>query len=270
MIKLLGIDLDGTLLDSAKNISTLNKEAIKAASNLGVKVVIATGRPLKGVLKILEELNLNNKSDFVIVYNGGKILNTGTNELIFSSTITGSQVKHVFSEALRLDSYIHAFRKNEEFVNYKANIYSDVEIDINGLSDLIIDFNEISDSDEFIKTMIVDDEIKINKIEKEIDKSLRESMTVVRSSNIFLEFLNPDVEKGLALLKLAAYLGIKPEETMAIGDAGNDLSMIKDAFIGVAMSNGSSICKENADYITKADNNNSGVAEAINKFIINI
>lgn len=269
MIKLVGIDLDGTLFDSEKKISAENKKAIAEARKLGCKIVIATGRPLKGVLEVLEELNLNTDNDFVIVYNGGKILNSGTSELIFSSTINGKQVKNVYNEALRLNSYMHAFRKSEEFVNYKSNIYSDVEIRINHLSDKIIDFMEISDEEEFIKAMIVDDEKKLDEIEKLVSKDLRDTMTVVRSSKIFLEFLNPKVEKGLAILNLAKYLGIKPEETMAIGDAGNDLSMIKEAFIGVAMKNGSEICKTNANYITTADNNNSGVAEAINKFVIN-
>ena len=269
MIKLVGIDLDGTLFDSKKIISEENKIAIKKAKELGCKVVIATGRPLSGVKEVLNELDLIDDSNYVIVYNGGKILNTGTNELIFSSTIKGNEVKKVYKQALEFNSNIHAFRKNEEFVNYRSNIYSDVEININHLEDKIIDFNEIKDEDEFIKTMIVDDEKRLNEIEGLISTELTDNMTVVRSSKIFLEFLNPNVEKGLAILTLAKHLGIKPEETMAIGDAGNDLSMIKEAKIGVAMANASMICKSHANYVTNKDNNNSGVAEAINKFIIN-
>lgn len=268
MIKLVAIDLDGTLLDVNKEITEANKLAIKEAEALGCKIVIATGRPFNGVKNIINELGLVNNTDFVIVYNGGKILNTGTNELVFSSCITGVEVKEVFDEALKHDSNIHAFRKNEEFVNQRPNIYSDVEIRINGLQDKIIDFSDIKESDEFIKTMIVDEQSKLDKIEKNLNPLLREKMTVVRSSKIFLEFLNPAVEKGLAILNLADYLGIKHSETMAIGDAGNDLSMIKSAAIGVAMSNASQICLDAANYITKNDNNNSGVAEAINKFVL--
>ena len=70
MIKLIAIDLDGTLFDSKKNISKENKEAIKLAKEKGIKIVIATGRPVNGVLPILEELGLNDNDDYVIIYNG--------------------------------------------------------------------------------------------------------------------------------------------------------------------------------------------------------
>ena len=92
--------------------------------------------------------------------------------------------------------------------------------------------------------------------------------SMVRSSKIFLEFLHRGIEKGSALKSLASYLNVKMDETMAIGDAGNDISMIKAAGIGVAMKNAFPEVLEIADYITENDNNNSGVAEALNKFII--
>ena len=84
MIKLVTIDLDGTLFDKNKNISLKNKEAIKKARQKGCKIVIATGRPIAGVKPVLEQLEMNTKDDYVIVYNGAKVYNVATNETIFS------------------------------------------------------------------------------------------------------------------------------------------------------------------------------------------
>ena len=90
--------------------------------------------------------------------------------------------------------------------------------------------------------------------------------SVLRSAKIFLEFLNKNTDKGQALLGLAKYLNIKVDETMAIGDAGNDIPMIKMAGVGVAMENSFPEVKECADFITLS-NLNDGVSYAINKFV---
>ena len=268
MIKIVTIDLDGTLLDKDKNITFKNKAAIAKCHDLGVKIVVATGRPLNGVTPILKELGLTTTSDYVIIYNGSKIVNVGTNEIISSSTIKGSMVKEIYEESKRLGLDIHAFRKNEELITPKHNPYTDVEYKINHIEDHIFDFNKIDDNDDFIKCMIVASEDNITWAMREVDKRFSTENSMVRSSKIFLEFLHRGVEKGSALKSLASYLNVKMDETMAIGDAGNDITMIKAAGIGVAMKNAFPEVLEIADYITENDNNNSGVAEALNKFII--
>lgn len=268
MIKIVTIDLDGTLLDKDKNISFKNKTAIAKCHDLGVKIVIATGRPLNGVTPILEELGLTTSSDYVIVYNGSKIVNVGTKEIISASTIKGTVVKELYEESKRLGLNIHAFRKNEELITPCHNPYTNVESKINHIEDHLFDFNKIDDNDDFIKCMLVDSEENITMAMTKVDERFSREYTMVRSSKIFLEFLHIGIEKGSALKSLASYLNVKIDETMAIGDAGNDMTMIQAAGIGVAMNNAFPEVKEIADYITNDDNNNSGVAEALNKFII--
>ena len=267
MIKLVAIDLDGTLFDDVKNISNDNRIAISSCHKLGIKVVIATGRPIKGVLPVLNDLNLTTNDDYVIIYNGAKILNVGTGEVISSSTINGKTVKDIYSESIRLGVNIHAFRKNEELITPKHNPYTDVESRINKVEDHIFDFNQINDNDEFIKCMMVDSKENIDRIMPLIDKRFYDNYSVNRSSKIFLEFLNKNSDKGKALIELSKYLNLDISETMAIGDAGNDLPMVKAAGIGVVMENAFDYMKEHADFITKS-NLESGVAFAINKFIL--
>ena len=112
MIKIIAIDLDGTLFDNKKNISEENKIALKNAKDLGVKIVITTGRPFSGVKPVLDELELNSTLDYVIIYNGAKVFNIGTKEMIFSSSISGKTVKELYYESLRLNVHYHAFRLN--------------------------------------------------------------------------------------------------------------------------------------------------------------
>lgn len=267
MIRIAAIDLDGTLFDRNKNISEENKKAIGQAKRAGCKIVIATGRPISGVLPVLEELNLTGENDYVITYNGAKVFNAGTKEIIFSSVIDGKTVKALYKESLSLGVHFHAFRKNEELITPKFNPYTEVESAINHVPAHLYDFNAIADTEEFLKAMMVDSEENITAVIPKIPSFYTENYSMVRSSKIFLEFLNKNTHKGHALKALAAYLGIPMEETMGIGDAGNDLPMLLCAGIGVAMENAFPEIKQHADFITSS-NEDSGVAKAIYTHIL--
>lgn len=268
MIKLVAIDLDGTLFDSKKNISQENIAAIRKAKEMGVKVVIASGRPFCGVLPVLEKLDLLSSEDYVICYNGAKVLNVGTKELIFSKTINGKFVKELYHYSLKANVNIHAFRTDESLITPKHNPYTDVEARINKIEDKIFDFEKIADDESFLKAMLVDEKENLDNVESNIDSYFFEDYSMVRSSLIFLEFLNKQTDKGLALEKLCAHLNITLNEVMAIGDAGNDLNMLIKAGYGVAMKNSFPYIKEAAKYETD-DNENSGVAKAFERFVFN-
>ena len=266
MIKICTIDLDGTLFDKEKNISIENKKAIQQAKKNGCRIVIATGRPYQGVLPVLKELDLISEKDYVICYNGAKVFNTKTQDLIFSNTITGKDVKALYLESQKLQTYFHAFKKDETLITDQHNPYTNVEVTINKIEDHIVDILQIPDEEEFLKCMMVGSEDCVTNAIENLSKEYFDSYSVVRSASIFLEFLNPSTNKGTALESLASYLHIPMEETMAIGDAGNDLAMIEKAGIGVAMENGYEEVKRAAKYIT-ASNENSGVAQALNLFV---
>ena len=266
MIKLCTIDLDGTLFDKNKNISNENKLAIAKAKENGCKIVIATGRPIHGIIRVLEELNLFQNDDYVISYNGAKVFSTLEGNEVYSSTISGKTVKELYQESKRLKVNFHAFRKNEELITDVHNPYTDVEKNINHIEDILVDFNNIKDDDEFLKCMMVSAEENVTNAMKNLNPKYYNQYCVVRSAGIFLEFLNKKTNKGTALEELAKHLNIDMSETMAIGDAGNDLDMIAKAEVGVAMENAFDEIKKAANYIT-ASNEESGVAKAINKFI---
>lgn len=266
MIKLITIDLDGTLLDKDKNVSQKNLEAIKKCAEKGIYVVIATGRPYLGAKSLIKKLGLFNS--FIILYNGGKVIDIKNNKTIYTNTINGSDIKEIYQLSIKNNLYYHAFKENEDLITQLFNPYTALEVRINHIpfkNELI---KNINDDDKFLKGMIVGDEASLDLLEPKVPSSFKEKYSIVRSAKVFLEFLNKSVDKGNALNFLKDYLNLKDDETMAIGDAGNDLGMIKEAHIGVAMKNSMKNVLDVADYITENDNNNSGVAEAINKFAL--
>ena len=109
MIKICTIDLDGTLFDKSKNISNENIIAIKKAKEKGCKIVIASGRPFIGVKPVLEQLNLTSQDDYVICYNGAKILNVGLNKEIFLCNLVGKDLEKIYQQSQNFDSNCHAF-----------------------------------------------------------------------------------------------------------------------------------------------------------------
>ncbi|MBW6409204.1 sugar-phosphatase [Clostridium weizhouense] len=267
MYKLIALDMDGTLLTSDKKISERNKKAIKKAEEKGVKVVLASGRPSEGLRHYLEELNLLKEEDYVLSFNGAVSQNAKTGEIMSSTVLNGSDLKYLNNIAKETGVNIHAFSEERGLITPKISKYTEVEADINKINITIADFDSIDDDENIVKVMMIDPEEVLEETIKKLPKEVYEKYTVLRSTPYFLEFMNKEVDKGEGLKKLAESLGIKREEVIAMGDAGNDLSMVKYAGLGVAMDNGFPEVKEVAEFITKS-NDEDGVAYAIEKFVL--
>ena len=260
--------MDGTLLTSEKKISENTKKALKEAEAKGVKVVLASGRPLSGITRYLEELDLFKGDDYVLSFNGGIVINSKTEEVVTSSLLKGSDLKAIYNISKELDINIHAFSVKEGLITPKMSQYTQHECDINGIEATIKDFNEIENDEDIVKVMMIDPQEKLDKAIEKLPKDLYDKYSVFKSAPFFLEFTNKDVDKGKGLKKLGDYLGIKQKEIIACGDAGNDLSMVKFAGLGVAMENATDDVKQAADYITLS-NDKDGIAHVVNKFILN-
>lgn len=266
MVKLIAIDMDGTLLNEKKEVSDENKAAIKEAVNKGVKVVICTGRPCEGIYNTLNQLEHDKERQYAISFNGTIIKNITEGTSIRVGGLQGEDLHYLYDISKELNVNIHAFIDGQGLVAPKASEYTDLEANANGITYDIIDFNKIDRNEEIVKIMMVDSPEILEKVIEKLPKEVYEKYTVLRSAPYFLEFLDPKVDKGAGVKKLAETLGIEREEVMCIGDAENDLAMIKFAGIGVAMENAVDTVKEVATYITDT-NDNSGVAKAIKKYI---
>lgn len=267
MYKLVAIDMDGTLLKDDKTISEANYTAIKAAKEKGYKVVLSTGRPVKGIERYLEKLDLLDSGDYAIAFNGAVVQTTKDNNIIAKSLMTHGDLEKLYNLSQELNLNIHAWT-SDSCITPKTNEYSQFECKLNNVSLKVMSFKDIDVNEPIVKIMFVDSKEKLDMAEKIIPKEFYNKYTIVRSADVFLEFLNKDANKGIGVKYLAEFLGIKQEEVICIGDAGNDVEMIKYAGLGVAMENAYSYVKEAANYITKT-NEEDGVAYVINNFMLN-
>jgi Cof subfamily protein (haloacid dehalogenase superfamily) len=267
MYKLLAIDMDGTLLNSNRTISKGNKEAIKKAIEKGVRVVITSGRGLKGLDSFLNEVNLRGENQYLIANNGGTIYRTNDFECISYKGLDGRDLvkAHALSKefGLNMIAYTH-----KGAIAAEESEFTRFETEYVGYAVKILDFDsDIKDDDEITKILFSQTEELLAEKMLQIPKEFYSEYNVVKTMPIVLEVMNKDCNKGYGVKVLADKLGIKKEEIICIGDQANDIEMITYAGLGIAMGNAIEELKDIAQYIT-SDNDNDGVAKAIEKFIL--
>jgi Cof subfamily protein (haloacid dehalogenase superfamily) len=267
MYKLIAIDMDGTLLNEEKQISPENYEAIQKAKESGVKVVLASGRPLVGFKRYLEELDLVSEDNYVVAFNGAIVQSSGGNKIISKTTLDLEDYKGLYELSKELKVNIHALTEST-VISPKDSKYTRLESEMNLIHCEIIAVEDVPQDTAILKVMFIDDPKVIDEIIEKIPETVSSKYTIVRSAPFFLEFLHKLVNKGAGVQSLAEKLNIKQEEVICIGDAGNDIHMIKYAGLGVAMGNAFPEIKRAANFITKT-NDQDGVAHVINKFILN-
>ncbi|MFA0088210.1 Cof-type HAD-IIB family hydrolase [Vibrio sp. 10N.261.51.F12] len=267
MYKLIAIDMDGTLLTSDKKITDRTKQAIHAAKQKGVTVVLASGRPINGMIDAVNELGLNTPDDFIIHFNGAFVQKVQSGEVLHHQILDGKSAKEVAILAKKLDLHCHAFSEELGLITTESNPYTDHEAKINKLDITVFDFNQLDDDHKIIKAMIVGEPSKLTLGISAIPQAYYKDYTIVQSAPFFLEFLNPLSNKGEGVSVIAKQLGLSAEQVMCFGDAENDHHMIRYAGKGVAMENAMDETKAIADYITDS-NDNDGVAKAIETFVL--
>jgi Cof subfamily protein (haloacid dehalogenase superfamily) len=264
--KMIVLDLDDTLLRDDHTISNRTKTALMAAQQEGVKVVLASGRPTKGMNAIAEDLLLHEYGSFILSYNGAKIIDYKTKEEQFSSTLSPEVAHRLYELSKQEGVYIHTYVE-DEIVTEIENQYTKKEGRLTGLPVKHITSFVETVTEPVVKVLMCDDPEKLVKVEQKLQEEFAGSLSIMRSKPYFLEFLEKGVTKGSSLNSLIKTLGIKREEVIAMGDSYNDLAMIEFAGLGVAMGNAPDDIKELADYVTDT-NMNDGVAKVIEKFVL--
>lgn len=267
-IKIIAIDIDGTLLDSQLRLQEPVKEAIAKAKATGIKIVLCSGRPLPGVKPFLKELNLTDEGDYAITYNGALVQTSHDGKVIAHHTLAYDNFLEVEQAAKKADVHFHGINEFGLFTSDKdISHYSVRECFLNEIPLFYRTNDELDTSMSYSKMMMIDPPEQLEKAIALLPESFYERYTVLRSAPFYLEILNKEASKGQALRDLANYLNVPREEVMAIGDQGNDLDMIQYAGIGVAMGNAVDPIKDASDVITTSNDEN-GVAEAIYRYAL--
>ena len=268
MYKLVALDIDGTLLNSQKQLTSRVCAAIKSAKQQGVKVVLASGRPLEGMLATAKILGLDGINDFILPFNGSLIIKPVSKEILHSAILTGKDAIKLKQLADNLGVNILAFSPTRGLITPKHNTYTDYEAKLNNIEYSIVDFNQLEPDEAILKVMMIDEPELLSQAIAQLPNSLKMQYSMARSLPFFYEFMNPDSNKGMGMKALANHLNLTADEIICVGDAENDLQMIQFAGLGVAMENASAQLKASANYIC-ASNDQDGVAEVFEKFVLN-
>ena len=266
-IKLVALDIDGTLLTSDGQVTPEVFQAIQDAKAQGVHVVLATGRPRSGVLRLLEELHLDQPGDLVITFNGGLIQDAHTGETLYEEHLSYNDYLDIEALARKLAVPMHASTKSGIYTaNRNIGTYTVHEAKLVH-SDLFYRTPEEMKQHTVLKCMYVDEPEVLERIISSIPDSFYDRFTIVRSAPFYLEILPKTVDKGRALLHLASKLHLSPDQVMAVGDQENDQAMLEVAGLPVAMDNASPELKKIAKVVTRS-NDESGVAYALRKWVL--
>lgn len=269
--QLICIDLDGTLLDEEKEIRPAVQRTVLEAKNTGAKIVLCSGRPFSGVAPYLEKLGLNGEEDYAITYNGAVIQNAKSKKTISSFPLTYDDYLNLEMTGRKLACPVHIHLLDPaRIVTHNRHIspYTVTEAYQTNSPLYWVPQEEVTADSTIVKVMFINDPAKLDQVIAAIPPVFHEKYTCVRSETFFYEFISKKASKGIALIELARYLKIPIEATMAIGDQGNDLSMVQAAGCGIAMGNAITEVKAAAQFIT-ASNEEDGVAKALRKFILN-
>lgn len=266
--KIIFTDLDGTLLNSEKMINPGDLSAIDRLISSGHKFVISTGRPLQSAIKISQRYGWTGEGYYISSYNGGLIFDLGKMETLVRLPIPKSRVRYILDEAYKFGLHSHTYddvnvvseKDNEALRAYCSAIKVEPVIVENTIEYL---------KDDPIKVIALSytDPDRLKQFRQHMESWCMGRIDTVFSSPVLLEFSDPGATKGRAVTFMCEHFGIPVDNSIAVGDEENDISMIRAAGIGAAMSNGTDITKAAADYITVNDNNHCGIAEVIDTLI---
>lgn len=269
MIKLVAIDMDGTLLDSKHQLSIGNKEALQALEEKDVQVVLCTGRPLSGVIPYFKELDLHH-DNYAILNNGCSTFHTASWDLMSYYDIKRDSLEELLNLTKNFPEIYMTLTTSNHYYVIGDTVPKIVQDDADLVFDIVqpislSDFN--TNPEPIFKVMYVGEKGEMDVFESYVFEKLSHLFNTVRSQDYLFEILPKGVSKATGLKDLADKLGIKSEQIMAIGDQLNDLEMLNYVGLGVAMGNAPEKVKEAANVITDS-NDNDGVAKVIYQYCV--
>lgn len=265
--KALALDIDGTLLNTKKEVTPEVLKEVRRLQEESVPVMIASGRPHEGICHVAKAIGMDVYGGFVLSFNGGKITEFKSGHVVYNKTVPIEYndeildyVKSHIPEAAVLtydDGEIITENPEEQYVQLESRV---VKMPVRKVENLKaeVDF-------PVNKFLVTGAPELLEKAVKEMAEHFAGRLNVFQSEPFFIEVVPLGIDKAQSLDYLLKQLGLHREELVACGDGGNDITMVRYAGMGVAMANAHNEVKEAADYVTASCDEN-GVALAIQKF----
>ena len=271
-IKMIGLDLDGTLFNNKKEILPYTREVLQRAIDKGIVVLVATGRPWAGVPDELKDMS---GMRYAVTSNGARVIETKTQKALIEHLLPVEKAKKILETARKYDTLQEVYFEGrgyieeeqfEKMYQYHKNPYMWQYVRSTRITvpDIMTFLGQLNKPVDKTQILFADMEERA-RAWKELEQD--KEIVLVGSLGYNIEINGAGVNKGQALVERGKILGIEREEIMACGDGDNDEAMLKEVGLGVAMENAEEQVKKAADYIT-GKNEEEGAAKAIEKFVI--
>lgn len=254
MIKSVALDLDGTLLNSKKEISNKNISILREVYKKGIEIFIVTGRSYSATKGVLKKLDL---PIIAICYNGAKVIDTKNDNILLEEPLSEDIVKTLIEISRKNNIHLNLYQDENWYVENKKNWQTDYYKKNIGIDAVEKNFDKFT-SLFMTKALFVDERCNLEKIEKEIKEKLGDIVHLTYSQERYLEVLNKKVNKGKSLEKILKLKNLTLDTCVAFGDANNDKEMIEMVGYGVAMGNSEENLKKVSKYLTDS-NDEDGV-----------
>jgi len=264
-IRLVVTDMDRTLLNDNGNISERNMEAIRKLKKCGIEFAIATGRFKSGLYRVLDNYDIKDYVDYIISLNGVSIYDVRENKTYDFGYLKSEIIAKVYNSLKDFDVSF-AVHEGNNMICTKRTKYTDIESELGGYG--VVETTDFVNEKgkKYPKLMIIGERNTIEKVEKKLTSDNPTEFNFFRAYDFFIEVVDKSVSKGNALVKLCKLKNIDISKVLAIGDNLNDLDMIVNSGLGVAVGNCHTELRKHAKFISKS-NNDDGFAYACDVLI---
>lgn len=267
-MKLLFVDLDGTLLNDEKTINDADMTAINEMIMAGHKVIINSGRPLYSIMGLAEKFGFLRDGFYLSSFNGGLIYDPVEKKRLIYHPVDVDLVRYFFDEAYKAGIHCHTYTDTNVISEHDTEAFNFYTKRINMPGKIVNDFREEVSAPPKIILISLEGKEALEQFRIEHEDYAKDRLYTTFSDPRLLEYSHPLTNKGEAVRFMCNYLEVPIKDSVSAGDEENDIPMISTAGTGCVMKNGTDETKEVADYITERTNNEGGIAEIIYKFIL--
>ena len=276
MKKVIIMDIDGTLTNEDKIISENTKNKLKELQSQGAVLVLASGRPTRGLMQFAKELEMDKHNGLLVSFNGARVTDCETGDILFDQTMSVDTCKAVLNHMKNFDVIPMVYKGEYIHVN---DVYNNIvhaygrELNIIHYESRLCNYKlcEVDDLEEFAdfpmnKILTAGEPDYLQENYKKMMEPFKDSLNCVFTADMYFEFTEKGIDKANALHCALTPLGYTKEDMIAFGDAQNDKTMLEYASIGVAMGNAIQEIKDIADYVTLS-NDEDGIVHALNELL---
>ena len=264
--KMIALDLDGTLTNSQKEITPATKKVLFEYQEHGGRIILASGRPTQGIVPLAEELNLQEYGGYILAFNGSRIINCETQEVMYNRTLDMEVVKELCKLSHKYKVNMLSYEGKRIYTEHANDSYAQIEQRITKMELTQVHNIAKALTEAPNKCLMTGEPEYLAKVEEKVREAMQNRINVYRSEPFFLELVPKKIDKAASLDSLLTQLNLTSDSLIACGDGFNDLSMIKYAGLGVAMGNAQEPVKEAADFIAPT-NDEDGIVSVLEKFI---